>query len=267
MALIIRSDESLTAPLPGTPVIQEPVSRFDVSVTSGLVGRWSARSFLHGHTADNTAVASWAPYQGSGPALVQAAAGNRPKYLASAIGGKPALSFDASQFQSLAGAFSADVPAPITYVVVLSPTNLAALVNILSGVVSAKYIALQHNLGVSSQSQYTTKMASTATALATPANAAAATPQIVIARLGGANSKIWVSAVTPKATGTTTDVATTPNAVLSGLSVARDRVTPTSGNYGGLLAEALLYSRQIADAEATTLLTELGGHYGITIGA
>jgi len=265
MAVIIRSDESLTNPLPDTPIF---LPRFDVSVTSDLVGRFSARTFQAQNLANDTAISSWPAYQGDNLTLTQATSSRRPVYKLSGINGKAAVQFTAANTHCMfSGNFGTKVETPMTFCVVLNPGTGGSNPVVVGGGTSTEFVTMYRNTTTLPGRVIMSMGSTSAIDINTATNSSAAsTPQIICARVGGENSAIWISDLAPKVTGTTTTSAQTPLAKLASFAVGATRGV-ASATFDGLISEAMLYRKALTNAEVETLLTELGAHYGITIGA
>ena len=264
MALILKSDEALSDPLPNTPVA---LYRWEVSVTDHLVARWSARTFLEQGAADDMPVALWPSYQGEDVDLTQSTPTRRPLLKLDGIGGRAALLFDETASQHmLSGNFASAVPTPMTVCSVIKPTTGdGAGPSFLGGNNNTHYFTMFRSSNTKTLRYHT---AGGSQEMASAATVDVDSTAIVIAKIGGTDiSGLWVNAYTrssPQDDTSTTDDKSSVQ--LDGVDVGGARNLATN-TWNGYIAETLVYSDHLDSDEIATLLDELGAYYGVEIGS
>lgn len=109
-------EQSLRSPRLAGMRIHTP-AKIDPSGLSGLLARYDASAITG--LANNDPVSSWPPVAGTETAALAQTGTNRPTYLTGRINGRPAVSLNAANSQSMdTGAWAASHPVPITIAVV-----------------------------------------------------------------------------------------------------------------------------------------------------
>ncbi|SNS58414.1 GDSL-type esterase/lipase family protein [Rhodococcoides kyotonense] len=263
-----RSNTAVTPPV-GIPIVPGTSSSVTpVSVTRGLVSRFSAKSFADYGIADGTAVAEWPVEQGSSLVpMSQATEARRPVYRATgAPGGQPAVQLDAALTQSMASAaWASGVDTPLTIIAVFSPTATpASSQTIVSGMAATRYIALQNS---NDNRIAVLPGATTGTLRSAPSTVVASTMYAVAGKVDGASSSLHINKKSATVTGTLVTTAENAVAGLSGVSIGRAASSATTGNMSGYVSEVLVYNVALTQTEIDTIMTELGTAYSLAIAA
>ncbi|MFC9836875.1 GDSL-type esterase/lipase family protein [Rhodococcus sp. NPDC127530] len=253
------------APPAGTPVTPEVTSTVTpLTITSGLLARFSAKSFADRSIADGTAISEWPVEQGSMLVpMQQATSTRRPVYRATgAPGSKPAVEFDAPQTQSLAALWASAYDTPLTIFCVLKPPSSPAASQTVMGCgSSARWVALQ----VTNDNRYSLLPGQTSGVLRTSPSVVTAALHVIGGKFDGAAFTLHVDKQGATNTGTMATTAEQPIAGLADISVGRSSSSATSGNFTGMVSEIIVYNRALSSGEISTLMAELGTAYGVTI--
>ncbi|OZE95189.1 hypothetical protein CH300_28065, partial [Rhodococcus sp. 15-1154-1] len=248
---------------PGPEPEPEPaVTYVPLSLTNGLVSRFTVQSLTDAGMVDGTAVESWPVAQGSKTLpLTQATPALRPTYRATgSVDGKPCVEFLGSATQWMATAvWDAPVPSPATlYAVVEATVSPAASQNIMSGISGSAYLGLQN----SNDNRFSLLPGATSGTLRTAPGAVTAGKHVVGGTFDGAASALHVDKATATVTGTMVSTGS-----LTALSVGRAASTTTSGLFTGKAFEFLVFSRALTASEMAAVSNELGGMHLVPIAA
>ncbi|MDV6267091.1 GDSL-type esterase/lipase family protein [Rhodococcus globerulus] len=253
------------APPVGVPITPEVVSTVTpLSITSGLISRFSAKTLADHGLANGAAVTTWPVEQGSVYVpLSQTTESRKPIYRATgAPGSFPCVEFDAALTQSMAASWATALDTPVTILCVVEPTPApAASQTVMSGVSSTRYLALQ----ATNDSRWSLAPGQTSGTLRSSPSVVTTALHVIGGKFDGAGSALHVDKKTPTATGTMVTTAEQPVAGLSGISLGRSASNPTTGNFTGKVCEMAVYGRALSAVEISTLMTELGATYGVTV--
>ena len=219
--------------------------------------------------ADGASVSSWSDNSGGGPSA-SAAGGSRPVFVASAIGGRPAVRLDGVDDQLRLGAGFADLRAGVSVFMVARPSSLQSgtKMMVLGDGSSGGMLGLGR-AGSSSGLQYFTTDAGGSFGWFDTASGMVVGESAVFSVVQGAGA---VGASVPAA-------AWRNGAEIGGGQVfvppvqTRDQGSiggsfwASDGMFGGDVAEVLVYDRALSSAEVATVTAHLAAKYGLAVSA
>jgi len=209
-------------------------------------------------TADGAALATWEDSGSGNRDGLQATAANQPTYVASSINSKPAVQGAANKYMAIQSA----LPTSNTLFLVFKTTTQAAANPIFStgstasGVVGSPYLLLQDDNGtLRGYSE-----GSNGNAFWNLQAISANTPYVLTVSYNQATARInaWVNGVQRATNLTLSQVGN----VASGNAYVY-LLSGFNGQYRGVIAEAIIYSAVLADADRANVENHLMTKYGV----